>query len=112
MRSFILPACCWILLLLTAYNFSGCKNKEARVIDTVSTPVVKTVKLVKMPHPYYLNRVALKSEEFYRANDYELVWLNRKKPDKSYYAFIKEVKECDNYGMNQNDYNIDILDNA
>src|SRR5689334_10582937 len=106
---FIVPLC-WIPLLLISLNFSGCKNKQSHHIDTVSAPIIKTVRAVRMAHPYYMSRISQKTDAFYKANEYQRIWLNKKRPDKNFKAFVKEVKECANYGMNPDDYAIDVLE--
>jgi murein L,D-transpeptidase YcbB/YkuD len=96
------------VLMALGVIFSKCGG-GGNAIDTVATPIAATVDKIKIAEKYYNDRVQLKTQIFYRANENKRTWLNKGRPNDLYKAFIKEVKESPRYGFHVEDYRIDSL---
>lgn len=99
------------IFLLGFFGFSGCQN-DGNVIDTVASPIAPAVRELLVKQKYYNEKVALKTSVFYRAHEYKRAWLNKRRPDKMFDAFVKEVQESAKYGFEPDDYHIDELQEA
>ena len=102
----------WIAgMLLLAGNFAGCRG-DSDLIDTVATPIAAAVNRVRIADPYYDKKVHLKTDVFYRANEYRRTWLGKRRPDKLFDAFVEEVKQSEAYGLVPRDYCITEIEAA
>lgn len=101
-----------VALLVIIAMFSQCGGDNGNLIDTVATPIAKTVDDIKIANKYYNERVQLKTRVYYRANQNERAWLGERGPNKLYDAFVEEVKGSSRYGFQPEDYRIDDLEKA
>jgi murein L,D-transpeptidase YcbB/YkuD len=88
----------------------GCKDHRFDYIDTVACPVAPAVNKIKITHNYFNRKIQSKTKAFYDDNGYKIVWLDRRGPSSLYKAFKTEVQESARYGMNPEDYQVDIID--
>lgn len=96
------------IFLVAFFNFSGCQS-DGNVIDTVASPIAPAVKKLLVKQKYYHEKVALKTNVFYRAHEYKRAWLNKRRPEKMFEAFVQEVQESGKYGFEPGDYHIEDL---
>src|SRR5687767_13943739 len=99
------------ILLVTAIIFSRCGG-DTDVIDTVATPISQVVTSIRIADEYYNRQVQLKTRVFYHANEYQRGWLKKRRPEKLYKAYVREVKESSRYGFDPEDYHIAELEKA
>jgi murein L,D-transpeptidase YcbB/YkuD len=105
----ILLAGLWIAMGL---SFSGCGKGRSAYIDTVATPITLAVNKIKISQEYYQKKVELKTGVFYNAHQFKKAWLGKNRPNKEYKAYVEEVKQSLNYGMDPSDYAIAELEKA
>jgi murein L,D-transpeptidase YcbB/YkuD len=101
-----------VLLAIACFNFSGCGNGTANVIDTVACPIGPAVSQIRIAEPYYNKKVQLKTNLFYGANKFKRVWLKRSNANNRFRAFAKEVQESSTYGLEPEEYHISELNAA
>jgi murein L,D-transpeptidase YcbB/YkuD len=93
--------------------FSGCSKPEySKVIDTVACPVKSAALKADIAVKYFKQKVVHKTQRYYKATGYQKAWLDQKKPNKHFKAFVNEVMESYRYGINPDDYNIRDLEKA
>jgi murein L,D-transpeptidase YcbB/YkuD len=100
------------LLLAICFSFQACRKNRSNVIDTVACPIGPTVAKLQIADPYFMKKVALKTELLYRANGLKRMWLKRKKPTDLYHAFIKELRSCSAYGLDPEEYQVTSIEDA
>ena len=100
-----------VSLLLTGIIFSRCGGR-GDTIDTVASPMARIVSNIKISEPYYNRKVQLKTRVFYHANEYKRAWLRKRRPDRMFKAFVKEVRESERYGFMPKAYHIAALEQA
>lgn len=100
-----------VALFFLGLAFSHCGG-NSNVIDTVACPIAPAVNKIAIADDYYNRKVQLKTRVFYRANEVHRAWLKKNRPDKTFGAFAKEVKESHRYGFNPKDYHITELETA
>jgi murein L,D-transpeptidase YcbB/YkuD len=100
------------LLLTICFSFQGCRKNHRNLIDTIACPLAPTVAKLHIADPYFMKKVTVKTELLYRANGLRRIWLKRKKPTDLYHAFIRELRSCDNYGMEPEDYQVTPIEEA
>lgn len=98
-------------LLLMGIMFSRCGGR-GNTIDTVASPIARIVGKINVSEPYYNRKVQLKTRVFYHANEYKRAWLRKRRPDKMFKAFVREVRESERYGFTAEDYHISTLEQA
>lgn len=100
-----------ILLLVVGLTLTRC-HKDGNVIDTVATPIAQSVTRISVAEEYYNRKVQLKTQVYYRANEYHRAWLQKRRPKKIFKAFVHEVKESSQYGLVPEDYHVAELEQA
>jgi len=101
-----------LALLVIGAMFSRCGEDDNNLIDTVATPIAKTVDQIKIANRYFNERVQLKTRVYYRANENKRTWLGERRPNKLFEAFAEEVKSSSRYGFQPGDYHIEDLEKA
>lgn len=100
-----------VVLLVIGFTLTSC-HKDGNVIDTVATPIAASVARLHVAEKYYNRKVQLKTAVYYRANEYHRAWLQKRRPEKIFKAFVNEVRESAAYGLVPEDYRIDALEQA
>lgn len=102
---------CIAVGLLGSLLISRCGGKS-EPIDTVATSITQTIHDIRIAEGYYNRKVRLKTEVFYRANEYRRCWLGKKRPEKIFKVFVEEIKESGRYGFDPGDYRITEIEQA
>src|SRR5690606_13981736 len=102
---------CIVVGLLGSLLISRCGGKS-EPIDTVATSITQTIHDIRIAEGYYNRKVRLKTEVFYRANEYRRCWLGKKRPEKIFKVFVEEIKESGRYGFDPGDYRITEIEQA
>ena len=95
------------LLLVISLSFSRCGG-DSNLVDTVA--LAPAVNELKVAEEYYNKKVQLKTRVFYGAHEFKWMWLNKRKPEKIFEAFVDEIKESPRYGFSPEDYHISELE--
>jgi L,D-transpeptidase YcbB len=95
-----------IVVIACIAIFSGKSYPTELYIDTVASPIASRVGKIEIDAPYYTKKIRAKTIRFYKASEYKTKWLEYKKPNSSYSAFLKAVAEGYKYGLNPDHYDI------
>jgi L,D-transpeptidase YcbB len=101
-----------LLVALAAIFVLGGKSYPRELfIDTVASPLATRVQKIKIDAPYYTSKIRYKTVKFYKNTAGKTKWLEYKKPNANYNAFVKAVAESAQYGLNPDHYDIEEIDN-
>jgi L,D-transpeptidase YcbB len=109
----VLPVFIVLASFVYVGTFTGCSKPEySQVIDTVACPVTAAAQKTRIATGYFKKKVVHKTRRFYESTDYKKAWLDHKKANNHYKAFVNEVMESYRYGINPDDYDIKELEKA
>lgn len=86
------------------------KKPEPVLMDTTAFSGLKNLALFS--DPYFNNRVAEKTDIFYRSNKFRTKWLYRTEPNQLYYCLLRNLNHAEIYGLTSEDYGTGLIEKA
>jgi murein L,D-transpeptidase YcbB/YkuD len=99
-----------LCLIVLANIFGGQSHPKELFIDTVASPLATRLDKIDFDAPYYTKRIRYKTIRFYQRSQGKTKWLEYKKPNLNYTAFVKAVADAAQYGLNPDHYDIKDID--
>lgn len=84
------------------------KKGEPVRVDTMTLATRSTREF--FTDAYYGSRIAEKCDVFYRTNGLQTKWLYDLEPSPLFYSLIQTLRNADMYGLNPDDYHVDLLE--
>ena len=75
-------------------------------IDTVASPIATRVSKIEIDAPDYTKKIRSKTITFYQLTKGKTKWLEYRKPNNNYDAFVMAVAGSAEYALNPEHYNI------
>lgn len=95
-----------LVIIILVNILGGNSHPKELYIDTVAAPVAKRVDKIDFYAPYYAKRIRYKTVRYYQRANNKTKWLEYKKPNSNYSAFVKAVADGAQYGLNPDHYDI------
>jgi L,D-transpeptidase YcbB len=99
-----------LVAIAAIFVLGGRSYSKDLYIDTVASPIVERVGKINIDAPYYTKKIRSKTIRFYRNTDFKTKWLEYRKANANYKAFVKAVSESAQYGLNPEHYGINDID--